>query len=31
VTVFFKNSTNGGGAGFLRISYIQNRGQIINV
>jgi hypothetical protein len=31
VTVFFKNSANGGGAGFLRISYIQNRGQIINV
>ena len=31
VTVYFKNSANGGGAGFLRITYIQNRGQVINV
>ena len=31
VTVFFKNSASGGGAGFLRVSYIQNRNQVINV
>lgn len=31
VKVFFKNSSAGGGAGFLRISYVQGRNQIINV
>lgn len=31
VTVYFKNSANGGGAGFLRISYLQARNNIINV
>ena len=31
VRIRFKNSTNGGGAGFLRFSYVQGRNQIINV
>jgi hypothetical protein len=31
VTVFLKNSANGGGAGFLRVLYAQGRNQIRNV
>jgi hypothetical protein len=31
VTVYLKNSANGGGAGFLRVLYVQGRNQVLNV
>ena len=30
VKLFFRNSANGGGAGYLRVTYVQARGLVIN-